>query len=187
MQQTKILNCEKKQINRSIATIHSFKLEILKVLDELKPGFILNLQLIRIFSKRSFYDKKMLFQSLIELCKEGFIEALIPEDIYREWTLCDLEQSIITFEGEKDKDETLKIPKGAYYSWNYQRGLLNCARFNETNTNNKIILDTYDLRLNNPKIFDYALIKLALMLETNNKINFKLIWLLPEIRNDLPL
>lgn len=157
---------------------------IIDMLENTSLGCLLNIQLERnIIHKFPSIEKNNLIKktrdALFKLCKQGILDAIIPQNITKVWKIKTIPESEISAV-ENDQDVIKKINEGSYYSWEFEPFLSDSDvlfKYKDDSFDTLYILD------NIPELFLEVLNVLRTKLDSNQKIGFKLIWVLNATRN----
>lgn len=157
---------------------------IIDLLEKSSLGCLLNIQIERgIINKFPSLEKNELIKNtreiLFRLCKQGVLDALIPQNITKAWKIKNIPKTEIIV--AENHQETIKlINEGSYYSWEFEPLLEKSDilfKYKSDQFDTRYILD------NIPELFLESLNILRLKLDANPKIGYKLIWVLSAIRD----
>ncbi|MBD3350993.1 MAG: hypothetical protein GF364_05850 [Candidatus Lokiarchaeota archaeon] len=186
------------QTRPSIKTIkkHKLKKAVLEKLREQNVYTMLDIEITRelivMFGAREFKFPfiKKLRDCMFDLCIEGKIDAIITHNITKTWNLVELPDVTLVKarnwgkHKEKEESRLLTIEQGWYYSWNFNP----CVRgVQKMGGHPEYILDTSGLRDIKKEKFNVILRTLRKILDSKKRVGNKLLWVLSEKRDRLPI
>ncbi len=155
--------------------------KIISILRKNPLGCYLTYQIEQILGNINLENEKSLVKTtLLSMLEEGEIEALIFDNVIKKWQKVEIQF-------QNNENNTIFLPMGEYFVWRFERVFPNFVQKMFENTENNFFLDTSTIRKKHSK----AILRITLILEdlmsNSNYIELKLLWILPEYRNELPI